>query len=47
MVEEVQQGPVLVETLIMATNSCRPDVRVRARRVPCPCRLRAAAVRMD
>ena len=30
-----------------ATNSRRPDGRVRARRVPSPCRLRTAAVRMD
>ena len=30
-----------------ATNSRRPDGRVRARRVPIPCRLRTAAVRMD
>ena len=29
------------------TNSCRPDGQVRARRVPSPCRLRTAAVRMD
>ena len=28
-------------------NSCRPDGRVRARRVPSPYRLRTAAVRMD
>ena len=30
-----------------ATNSRRPDGRVRARRVRGPCRLRTAAVRMD
>ena len=30
-----------------ATNSRRPDGRVCARRVPSPCRLRTAAVRMD
>ena len=30
-----------------ATNSRRPDGRVRARRVPSPCRLRTAAVRLD
>ena len=30
-----------------ATNSRRPDGRVRARRVPSPCRLRTAAVRRD
>ena len=30
-----------------ATNSRRRDGRVRARRVPSPCRLRTAAVRMD
>ena len=30
-----------------ATNSRSPDKRVRARRVPSPCRLRTAAVRMD
>ena len=30
-----------------ATNSRRPDGRVRARRVPSPYRLRTAAVRMD
>ena len=30
-----------------ATNSRRPDGRVRALRVPSPCRLRTAAVRMD
>ena len=30
-----------------STNSSRPDGRVRARRVPSPCRLRTAAVRTD
>ena len=30
-----------------ATNSRRPDGRVRARGVPSPCRLRTAAARMD
>ena len=30
-----------------ATNSCRPDGRVRAQRVPSPYRLRTAAVQMD
>ena len=28
-------------------KSCRPDGRVRARRVPSPCRLRSATIRMD